>query len=151
MGNLYHKDRGDIGNQKGFTILDIETGATQFIPNTYSPEFIKVNVDDILDKTIYDLEKEWKNKYVDLVVKNEYTQYCKFDMIRENLSNIYREFNHVPDKSEINMVEHIESDFSETKSMNEMVEKYMDNMVIDESVKNNVLKKLETYKDKIQI
>lgn len=150
-GTPYHKDRGDIGNQKGFTILDIESGKTTFIPNTYSPEFIKVNVDDILDKTIYDLEKEWKDKYVDIVVKNEYAPYCRFDIIRENLSNVYREFNHVPDKTEINVIENVEMDFSETKSMNEMVEKYMDNMVIDESVKNNVLKKLETYKDKIQI
>ena len=43
VGNPYHKDRGDRENQKGITVLDLNSGETSFIENTTSPKFIKVS------------------------------------------------------------------------------------------------------------
>ena len=40
VGIPYHKDRSDFGNITGITILDIKTGKTQFIENTFSPKYI---------------------------------------------------------------------------------------------------------------
>jgi len=69
IGSLWQMDRNDMGDQKGITILDLNTHKINFVPNTYSPIFKKfrvVNEDDI-DKL--DELKDTKD-YVDLSISN---------------------------------------------------------------------------------
>ena len=146
VGCPYSKDRGDINNKKGFTILDVETGRTKFVENTYSPKFIRVNGYDILDKTVGDLKKNWNNNYVDLVIKNTHVPLCRFDMLREIFTGIYKEFNLVSDNSEV-IVENNAIQLSESKSMNELVDEYLVNYDLDDDVKKNIKFKIEKYNE----
>jgi hypothetical protein len=62
-------DRNDYGDQKGITVLDTNTGETEFIPNLISPVFKKVRVvkeDDI------ELLEELKGSkdYIDISISN---------------------------------------------------------------------------------
>ena len=68
IGSIYQMDRGDLGNQKGIFILDINTGKDKFIPNTYSPIFEKLSILTIED--VDNLEGVNTNNYVDLIVSN---------------------------------------------------------------------------------
>lgn len=69
IGAPYHMDRNDKGDTKGVTILDIETGKTEFIENTVSPTF-----KDILVKTEEGLKQiediDTSNYFIDLTINN---------------------------------------------------------------------------------
>jgi predicted MPP superfamily phosphohydrolase len=69
IGSLYQMDRNDVGDQKGMTILDLETGDTEFVPNTYSPIFKKVRVTDEQSIDSLDALKNSKD-YIDLAISN---------------------------------------------------------------------------------
>jgi calcineurin-like phosphoesterase family protein len=69
IGSLWQMDRNDMGDQKGITILDLNTQKIDFVPNTYSPIFRKfrvVNEEDI-DKLD---ELRGTKDYIDLAISN---------------------------------------------------------------------------------
>ena len=60
-------DFSDVGNSKGYHILDVEDGSVAFYENTVSPNFIKLHVSSLksLDKDLIE------NNIVKLVVDKE--------------------------------------------------------------------------------
>jgi hypothetical protein len=62
-------DRNDMGDQKGITILDLNTNEIDFVPNTYSPVFRKFRVtnEDDIDKLD---ELRGTKDYIDLAISN---------------------------------------------------------------------------------
>lgn len=69
IGAPYQMDRNDYNDKKGMTILDLETGETEFVENTISPTFKKVKIkteDDILSLEGLDTKKY----FVDLEIHN---------------------------------------------------------------------------------
>lgn len=147
-GNPYSKDRGDMENQKGFTILDVESGRTKFVPNTYSPEYIKARIYDLVDVTVGDLKERWRNNYVDLVIKsNDYLK-CNFDKLREVFGSVYRGFEIVTEKTEV-VSENVDIKITETKSAPDMVCEYLEQCDMNDELKNEMLSKIKNYTDKI--
>ena len=69
IGSLYPMDRNDLGDQKGITILDLNTGDTDFIPNNVSPVFKKFKVVQESDIDKLDELKDSKD-YIDLLISN---------------------------------------------------------------------------------
>ena len=70
IGSPYQLDRNDMDDQKGITILDLDTDKIGFVPNTYSPVFRHISVlkeDDVdyLDEFI------GTKDYIDLSVSNK--------------------------------------------------------------------------------
>lgn len=142
VGCPYHKDRGDIDNKKGFTILDIETGKTEFIENTYSPQYKSMRIYDILDKTVDDLKKEWNNNYIDLRIKGCDFPKCNFDKLRELFRNVYRGFEPICEKSEV-VVESSDVTITETKSAPEILDEYLEKCDISSEIKEGVINKIK--------
>ncbi len=69
IGSLYQMDRNDTGDQKGITILDLETGEVSFNPNNYSPIFRKFKV--ITEEDIDKLDDLRDTKdYIDISISN---------------------------------------------------------------------------------
>ncbi len=69
IGSNFQMDRNDYGDQKGITILDLNSGKTEFIPNLVSPEFKKVRVES--EEDIENLETLVGTKdYIDLYISN---------------------------------------------------------------------------------
>lgn len=69
IGSLYQMDRNDMGDQKGITILDLETGEVGFHKNDYSPVFRKFKVITEEDIDGLDTIKDTKD-YIDLAISN---------------------------------------------------------------------------------
>lgn len=144
VGCPYHKDRGDIGNQKGFTILNIETGRTKFVPNTYSPEFKNYRIYDILDKTVGELKKEWNNNYVHLIIKSNDYPKCDFNKLREIFKNVYKGFEPETEKSDM-VIDNVSINISESKSAPDMLSEYINQCDLNDEIKNGVLSKLKDF------
>ena len=68
VGPPYSMTRSDVGNEKGFWIIDTETLEYEFVKNRNCPEFLKVEMDSLLDMSIYEIENLVKNNFVDVVV-----------------------------------------------------------------------------------
>lgn len=71
VGSPYQLSRGEIGNEKGIYILDVSSGDFTFTPNTYSPLFQKVNVDELMNMFAPDRAKLLANNYTDIMIKEE--------------------------------------------------------------------------------
>jgi hypothetical protein len=69
IGSNFQMDRNDYGDQKGITILDTNTGETEFIPNKVSPIFKKVRVVDQKDVELLESLKDTKD-YIDIAISN---------------------------------------------------------------------------------
>lgn len=69
VGSIFQMDRNDYGNQKGITVLNIENGDDEFIPNLISPVFKKVK---ILKEDDIELLEELKGTkdYIDIEISN---------------------------------------------------------------------------------
>ena len=149
IGNPYHKDRGDRGNDKGITILDIKTGKTRFIENTITPRYMKENIYDILNLTVGELKERWNNNRIDLHMKNtDYTK-CNFDNLKEALGNCYRSFEPHGDTvvPELNIVSDV--NFNDAKSSDDYMDDFLHNQDIDENMMNEVKEKLIEYRDRL--
>jgi calcineurin-like phosphoesterase family protein len=69
IGSNFQMDRNDYGDQKGITVLDTNTGETEFIPNLVSPVFKKVRV--VKEEDIELLEELKGSKdYIDISISN---------------------------------------------------------------------------------
>lgn len=73
IGTPYEMDRGDRGNTKGFYIMDATQDSLneEFIPNEFSPKFVKYFVKDILEMNKDQIKDLFSNNFVDLMLKME--------------------------------------------------------------------------------
>ena len=68
VGNPYEMTRSDRDNQKGIYILDIDSGKHEFVENNYSPRFKKYYINDILERRMGELRKEFEGNFVDILI-----------------------------------------------------------------------------------
>lgn len=149
VGNPYHKDRGDRENQKGITVLDLKSGETSFIENTSSPKFIKENIYDILNLTVGDLKKRWKNNRIDLHIKSTDITKCNFDNLNMALDYCYRSFETKGDTviPELNLV--TEMSFSDAKSSDDYIDDFLKNQDLTDDMMKEVKEKMLEYRDRL--
>lgn len=75
VGTPYEMDRGDLGNTKGFYVVDFSKSdlPERFIENTVSPKHIKQNIMTILNSTIPELGQLFKNNFVDIQIESKFS------------------------------------------------------------------------------
>lgn len=74
IGSPYHLKRSDIGNSKGIYSIVISPDGVkeEFVENNYSPKYLKVPIEDILDYTLDKVKKIVYNNYVDIIIKRKW-------------------------------------------------------------------------------
>lgn len=86
VGSPYHLSRSDIGNQKGIYTLVIETGTFDFIPNTYSPIFQRIDIEMFMNMSENDKAKALLNNYTDVLINEADQSKYKIADIRQILA-----------------------------------------------------------------
>ena len=74
IGSPYSTKRSDIGNRKGVYIIDPETDQQEFIPNTISPIFQSIELEELMEMTLERTYKTLENNYTDIIVPDKYIQ-----------------------------------------------------------------------------
>ena len=90
IGNTFQQDWGDYGEEKGVELFNFETGETEFIKNTVSPEYVKVHLSKLLtkDKEELDIVKhKINNNFVKLILDQE-VQPEKLALLSEKLTKL---------------------------------------------------------------
>ena len=104
--------RSDTGNTKGIYSIKVtdKTVKEDFVENNYSPKFLKIQLDDILELNIEQIKSIIENNYVDIIIKRKYM-------------------------NDINVAKFMEvMDYCNTKKIELILDK-LDTEVVDDSVK----------------
>lgn len=149
VGSPYHKDRGDRGNAKGLTVLDIETGETRFIENVVSPRYMKESIYDLINMTVGELMERWNNNRIELHMKSTDLIRCNFDNLKDAMNRCFKSFDTKGDEviSETEVVD--STSFKEAKSSDDYIGDYLKNQDVSDDVKDGVLEKMNEYKDRL--
>jgi DNA repair exonuclease SbcCD nuclease subunit len=71
LGSPYQLTRSDTDNPKGITLLDLESGNEDYYENNYSPKFIRMSFERVLNSTPNDLGPIFKNNFIDVLIDPE--------------------------------------------------------------------------------
>ncbi len=68
LGSPYELTRSDMDNPKSIWLLDLDTMKEKRFVNNHSPKFKRFNFEDILESTPEQLEPEFRNNFVDILI-----------------------------------------------------------------------------------
>ena len=94
LGCPYPLTRSDIGNDKGVWRFDIENETEQFFPNTYSPKFIKILFEKVLEMEEQEAVEFFKNNFVDVILDQKWTLNFPFSVFYDDVQG-YRKLEFV--------------------------------------------------------
>jgi DNA repair exonuclease SbcCD nuclease subunit len=99
LGSPYQHNFGDVKDERGIYIFNIETEDIEFIENTISPKHYKVSIDENFDEDII------KNNFISLIVDNQAdeNQIIEFKgkLLNLNPKNIRIDYNENDSKIEV--------------------------------------------------
>jgi DNA repair exonuclease SbcCD nuclease subunit len=90
LGCPYQMSRSDMNNRKGVTLLDVTTGVETYYENRYSPRFIKLGLNEVLEMTPTQARKVCNNNFVDITLDSEASLKAPLSMLIELLEGSYR-------------------------------------------------------------
>lgn len=147
VGCPYHLSRSDIDNTKGIYIFDINSNKYEFIENDYSPKFIKISIDDILDLEYEEYLNIIKNNFVDIIVDNKWNLIFPFNKMVEVSENCRKlEFKLISED------EYKELEFSDSELTNfniiDLSNKYINDTDYPDKIKNLISLKINELYNK---
>lgn len=146
IGCPYHLKRSDLGNTKGFYILDFKDdgGYTEtFVENTYSPKFLKFRFDDILNLNINEIREFAENNYVDIILPSKYKNFINLSKLMEVIESCNsRKIIFLIDKSDAET-----SDITIERRQDLTVQEVFKNYITNMSISKDMQEKLEKMND----
>jgi DNA repair exonuclease SbcCD nuclease subunit len=68
LGSPYQLTRSDMDNKKAILLLDLETEEEILFENDFSPKFIRIGFDSVLERTPIELEDLFRNNFIDILI-----------------------------------------------------------------------------------
>jgi calcineurin-like phosphoesterase family protein len=162
IGSNFQMDRNDYNDQKGITILDTNTGETEFIPNLISPIFKKIRVINEDDIELLECLKTSKD-YIDIAISNNLLisnrkLRRKLEIILENGGFSSVEYidditNKLEDIEETEKLEEFDIENNIDISINLDYEDYIREYIIKQKYENDSFKKgiIDEYAELVKI
>ena len=87
LGSPYQLTRSDTDNPKGITILDLETGYEEYFDNNYSPKFVRITFEKVLNSTPEELNPIFKNNFIDILVDPQIAVKAPLGLLTEYITS----------------------------------------------------------------
>ena len=144
LGSPYELTRSDMGNPKGVTMLDLESGKEEFFPNNFSPKFKRYYFDQILEKTIEELEEEFENNFIDIMIDPIMSLKAPLSILTDSIQS-QRSINFHPyDPNQANnLTQQILDTEGRIFNVMDFINEYVKNMETDESTKTRIISSLQ--------
>ena len=135
IGSPYHLDRNDVENQKGIFIYDTKKDTDIFIANNFSPEFIKIKIED--DNDLNKLQDNILTKnFIDIEVSNQ---------LLVNSPHVRLQLDKICNKFKINNITYIDDivtnkkekkihAYSKDKTIKDISHEWITNIKINENI-----------------
>lgn len=148
LGSPMQYDRNDIGSEKRFYYLDLETDELKNIINNVSPTFKKINIMMHLNDTFESFIDIIRDNYIDLVVPDNLIINYPFNSFLSKLKDVKKL--EVKVIEETKLVERVVNK-DNTYSILELADKYMVDNAFEDIEKNKIMLYLKELHDKINI
>jgi DNA repair exonuclease SbcCD nuclease subunit len=144
VGSPYELTRSDMGNPKGVILLDILTGEEQKFTNDFSPKFKKLLFDQILEMTMEQLEIEFKNNFIDVMIDPKMALRAPLNVISDNITSQKKLSFHPYDPDQASTLSsHIYETDGRQFSVMDFIREYVNGMTHDDSTKEKLIQSLE--------
>lgn len=142
LGSPYQLTRSDSENPKGITILDFRNGEEQYFSNTYTPKFIRIPFEDILNSTPLELNNIFNNNFVDVLIDPQIAVKCPLGILTDMVTSALKiSFTPVSNMEEMAETEDYIFDLDgKNLSILNLVEEYLNGMNIDQEKKDKINK-----------
>jgi len=152
IGNPYQMTRSDRGNRKGIWILDVESGAEEFVENNYSPKFLKFDISELYDLSLAEVKDLFRNNFVDLQIPSSLVAQYNISLLMNLLDGIPRKIEPEIYDDGIQMeAESIEIDESEKNDFNilHISRRFIESTNYDEEIKKKLQESILELYDKL--
>lgn len=144
LGSPYELTRSDMGNPKSVTLLNLESGEEKIFINNFSPKFKKFYFNQILEMTIDQLEPEFRNNFVDVMIDPKMALKAPLNILTESITSQRKLGFHPYDPNQANT---LSSQIYDTDgrqfSVMDFIKEYVKEMEYDESTKEKLVLSLE--------
>lgn len=141
VGSPYQMSQNDRDNTRGVMCLT-DSGDEVFYENKISPQFMRVDYDEVKELPMGEFKDFCKRKYIEIMVDSDLLSKLSFHKIYayiNNNSDIYN-INFLPKKGTAT-IDMPKVSMSECVSIEDMLDKYVDNVLeYDDKVKANIKK-----------
>lgn len=149
LGCPYPMTRSDIGNNKSIWLLDLESGNEIQFENTYSPRFIRILFDKLLELTIEQINNLFDNNFVDVLVDPKWSLSFPFGALSEDLRT-YRRLDFIPrSNAEESVDEYIADDLEKIDIIN-IARKVIEKTNHSDATKEKILHVIKKLHEKAQ-
>jgi hypothetical protein len=133
-----------MGNTKSVTLLDLTTGEEQKFVNDFSPKFKKFLFDQILEMTIDDLEPEFRNNFVDIMIDPKMALKAPLNILTDSIGSQRKLGFHPYDPNQANKLSaQIYDTDGRQFSVMDFVKEYINTMNYDDSTKERLIASVE--------
>jgi len=151
VGCPYPLTRSDINNEKGIYLFDPFKNKLQFFENKFSPKFIRINIEDLMELSLDKFLKLIKNNFVDIIVNIRWSIDFPFTALMDIISG-FRKISIISviddDEDKIIYDDNSTSDLSNFNIM-KLAEKYIETLNYSAKVKDATLKKINELYSRI--
>jgi len=136
--------RSDIGNTKSIWTINFENDEDSSVENHYSPKFIRMKLENVLEKNYGELKEIFKNNFVDILVHSSLGQSFPFSSFLDAFAEVnYRKLNYIittmGDGDEIDLEDYNEEMEKEIDLL-KLISLYIDNLAYSDSIKGKLKK-----------
>jgi len=153
LGCPYPMTRSDINNEKGVWRLNIEKETEDYFPNNFSPKFIRMLFEKILEMEEKEVIELFENNFVDILVDPKWSLNFPFSSFLDDVKG-YRRLDFIPRISELENEDgdlmHDENHQMEKIDILELSQKIIYNTQHSESVKEKLYLTIKNLYDKAQ-
>lgn len=86
LGSPYQLTRSDMDNKKAVLLLDLDSEEEIFFENDFSPRFIRIGFDKVLEKTPLELGDLFRNNFVDILIDPKLAVKASLGILTEMVS-----------------------------------------------------------------
>jgi UDP-2,3-diacylglucosamine pyrophosphatase LpxH len=141
LGSPYEITRSDSGNKKGIYLLNLESDSLEFFENTLSPKFKRFHFEEILEKTIDEVNQEFNNNFVDVMIDPMIALKAPLNILTDSIQKPRRIQFHPHDPNQaISLTEKLKDKASGNFDVMDFVTEYVQEMEMTENEKSKILK-----------
>lgn len=139
LGSPYQLTRSDSGNPKNVWLLDLATNEETSFENNYSPKFLKLKLENVLEYTIEELQNIFINNYVNILVDSSWSMKFPFSQFIEKFTG-YRKINYIITTSnDEDSGEYLEDGESEEIDLMQLISEHINTLPYGDGVKEKLL------------
>lgn len=141
VGCPYPLTRSDIGNVKHVWYIDFTDDTEKGIPNDYSPKFVRMKLEKVLEMKYERVKELVDNNFVDILVHSSWATNFPFNTFLEAFADVrYRKLNYIittmGDGDEIDL-ENGEK-YEKEVDLPTLIDMYIDSLTYNDSIKSKL-------------